>query len=949
MNFYGQETGRRNQEESLNRLLRLLLLRREEAPSVLIMAVYFFLAVSCVSVIKALQFTFFLENIGFDWRLPLLYVVSAALAIPVVFLYRVLARKLSHLALSSVTILFFFLTLAGAWHLLQLRIQWINFVFFVWAGLFTLLLPTLGWVVSYDLFTAREGKRVFGLLGMGGILGGAAGGYWTFFWVDRFRVGGLITQVLVILLLLQAVLLIISQSKRRQARRSARQSWTSEPGREPERPPGLLSSPYLRSIAALVFVSGLATTIVDLHYIWFLENRYPAAGEELTRFISGLLGSMFLVSGLLQLLGTGRLLSRFGIPVGLMALPAGLAGGASVAVVAPGFAPAVALKAIDGSLRTSLHRTAVEILYVPVAGVGAVSVKSLVDLVIFRLGDALGALVFLIALGAFESPVRVMPVLIFFASVVWLFLASKTSRAYVKDLQATVREAAFSRRRVHLHDFRSSDLVLQQLRQGEGGRLRSVLERLAALSEMERRPAASMEAPPEEVLESHISGLYKAVPRWYATVSDLVSHPDPEIGAAAFHLLVRYDPKSNLRKLRRMLQKDDLPDPVYLTYLAVYGDQPERVLEPAKVLRWSHEISGVHGAALAKVMGRTRDPAYLPVLSEWLHSSDTALQNGALEAIGHYGDDRFWGTLVSFLQFAKTRQAARAGLANYGGEWIDRLMALLRAPDTDLAVKREVPLILGQVRTSAARAALMVALFWPDPVVSFRALKVLNKTRAYRDLSYMEASFLPVLMQWARQYYEARNLESIVPAEVARRRSRSERHQPEEAALGTGTAKDPASDRRAWRLLWKVSRERQSWTVEKIFRTLDLFLPRGEAYYSYLAMDDRTMIRDNAIELIELRLRGEVRHVLLPIFGEKDREEQVRIGRRLFRLPSERDGVLREALYDEDPLVRTSVLAVIGEERVDRLREDVQRICQDPNKLVRETAQWVLQGLTNAP
>jgi len=893
---------------------------------------YFFLAMSCVSVIKSLQYTLFLENVGFSWQLPLLYMISAALSVPVVLLYRVLARRLSHLALSSGTLFFFILTLAGAWRLLLERSYWVNFVFFLWAGLFALLLPTLGWVVSYDLFTAREGKRVFGLLGMGGILGGAAGAYWTFIWSNPSYTNHLVEQVLAILLLLQIVLVVIHRSRRHRARSGSRAEANVGVGDEAQSPSskGLLASPYLRSIAALVFISGLVTTMIDLHYLWFLR-RDLVSSQDLRQFISGLLGSMFLVSGFFQLLATGRLLNRFGIPVALMVLPVGLVSGSALAVIAPGFSRAVALKAIDGCLRPSLHRTAVEVLYVPVAGQGAVSVKSLVDLVIFRLGDASGALVFLIGRALVGGSTRAIPVLILFAALVWAFLAWRTAGAYVEDLRSSVHQAARSRRRLHLHDFRSSDLVMEQLRETDGWRLRVALDQLATFSEPGRRSPAVRPVGAEEMLESHISGLYSALPPWFPMVSNLVSHPDPETGAAAFHLLVRYDPKSYLRKLKKEFQKDELPDTVYLVYLAAYGDQPERMVDADRVLKWRREVRGIQGAALARIMGRTGDPAYLPVLSDWLHSPDAELQKGAVEAIGHFGDDRFWDTLVSFLHSGRTRQAARIGLANYGAGAIDRLMALLRNPDVDLAVKREVPLIMGQIRTSAARAALMVALFWPDPVISFRALKVLNKTRAYRDLSYVEASFVPVLMQWARQYYQARNLESVVPAEVEKK---------------SRTSAGPLENTRAWRLLLKLVRERQSWSVEKIFRTLDLFLPRGEGYLSYLAMDDRTLIRDNAIELIDLRLKGEARQVLIPIFGERDRKEQVRVGRRLFGLPAEKEAVIRDALFDADPLVRSAIIAVIGEEGLTGMLEDVKKASQDPNKMVRETAGLVLRTLS---
>ncbi|MFB3905572.1 MAG: HEAT repeat domain-containing protein [Acidobacteriota bacterium] len=896
------------------------------------MASYFFLAMGCVTVIKALQLTFFLQKVGFDWRMPLLYVLSAALAAPVVLLYRILARQLSHLALSSGTLVFFILTLAGASHLLEEGNYWINFVFFVWAGLFALLLPTLGWVVCYDLFTAREGKRVFGLLGMGGILGGAAGASWTYIWTERVGTAGLLEQILAILLLLQLVFMIIGRSGRRKSRSRVPDSTASGPPTLPEDEPeriyskGLLASPYLRSIAALVFISGLVTTMIDLQYLGLVRLTAP---KDLPQLISVVFGSSFLVSGMFQLVATGRLLNRFGIPAALMVLPTSLVGGSAIGVASPGLVPAVSLRAIDGFLRPSLHRTAVEVLYVPVAGQGAVSVKSLVDLLIFRLGDASGALVFLFGLAAVSSSFRLIPVLILFGALAWAFLAWRTSRAYIENLRSSVHQAARSRRRLHLHDFRSADLVMEQLRETDGWRLRIALDQLASFSETGRRSPALRPVGAEEMLESHISGLYTALPPWFPMVSNLVSHPDPETGAAAFHLLVRYDPKSYLRKLKKELQRDEPPATVYLVYLATYGDQPERVVDSAKVLKWSREVRGIQGAALARIMGRTGDTAYLPVLSEWLHSPDPELQKGAVEAIGHFGDQRFWDTLVSFLHAGRTRQAARIGLANYGTDAVDRLMALLRNPDVDLAVKREVPLILGQIRTSAARAALMVALFWPDPVVSFRALKVLNKTRAYRELSYVQASFVPVLMQWAREYYQARNLESVVPPDFDSRREAPAR---------------PPRNVRAWRLLLKVVKERESWSVEKIFRTLDLFLPRGEGYLSYLAMDDRTMIRDNAIELIDLRLKGEAKQVLIPIFGERDRKEQVKIGRRLFGLPAEKEAVIREALFDADPLVRSSVLAVVGEERLSGLLEDVQKAGQDPNKMVRETAELVLHN-----
>jgi hypothetical protein len=56
---------------------------------------------------------------------------------------------------------------------------WIYVVFCIWSGILGLLITTLGWVVSYDLYSVREAKRLFVFLASGGILGGAAGSFST--------------------------------------------------------------------------------------------------------------------------------------------------------------------------------------------------------------------------------------------------------------------------------------------------------------------------------------------------------------------------------------------------------------------------------------------------------------------------------------------------------------------------------------------------------------------------------------------------------------------------------------------------------------------------------------------------------------------------------------------------------------------------------------------------
>jgi len=280
-------------------------------------------------------------------------------------------------------------------------------------------------------------------------------------------------------------------------------------------------------------------------------------------------------------------------------------------------------------------------------------------------------------------------------------------------------------------------------------------------------------------------------------------------------------------------------------------------------------------------------------------------------------------SLLDYLTEGWSRRAAIQALAQYGDTAVKEIHGLLRDPHTDLHLKRELPRVLSQIDTSSSRAVMVASLYAPDPAVSYRALRGLNKIRDRgNDLSYSEESFLPLLQIWAKEYYGLLNMNMLLQTRLS-----------------------PAS-----RLLQKAIRERRDWTLEKIFRGLDLFLPHGDAYFSYLGFtSERQELREYAIELIDNRVRGELRQTLLPIFAELHPVEVVRKGREIFRLPSDPDAALSEAFFQPDPWLKCCTIGAVAAERIDSLRSLVAQACNDINPLVRETALWALAHWGNTP
>jgi AAA family ATP:ADP antiporter len=57
------------------------------------------------------------------------------------------------------------------------------YVFNIWVSLFSIVTVSQGWLVAANVFNPREAKRLYGLLGLGAVVGAAFGSAITSFTV----------------------------------------------------------------------------------------------------------------------------------------------------------------------------------------------------------------------------------------------------------------------------------------------------------------------------------------------------------------------------------------------------------------------------------------------------------------------------------------------------------------------------------------------------------------------------------------------------------------------------------------------------------------------------------------------------------------------------------------------------------------------------------------------
>src|SRR6202166_2222458 len=92
-------------------------------------------------------------------------------------LYGALVARLPRVRFIPIVYHFFVANLALFWVLLTLDVQKVIVarVFFVWLSVFNLFAVAVFWSFMADLFTAEQGKRLFGFIGAGGTAGGLLG------------------------------------------------------------------------------------------------------------------------------------------------------------------------------------------------------------------------------------------------------------------------------------------------------------------------------------------------------------------------------------------------------------------------------------------------------------------------------------------------------------------------------------------------------------------------------------------------------------------------------------------------------------------------------------------------------------------------------------------------------------------------------------------------------
>ena len=312
-------------------------------------------------------------------------------------LFSALVAKSSRRRFIPITYRFFITNLILFYFLMKMAPAaqqiWVGRCFFVWVSVFNLFVVTVFWAFMTDIFSADQGKRLFAFISVGGTLGGIVGGAATALLVKK--IGPLH------LLFVSAILLeLAARCVRFFPTQFTRSDATPVPmGKVEEKPVGgnlwagvthVVRSPYLLGISAFLLFYGITSTLAYFQQADIAAHQFQDRANR-TAFFAQVDISVNVLTVLVQIFLTGRLLKWLGVGITLALLPAVNV----IGFLAMGWMPLLSLLVVFQTLRRAsnfaVSRPAREVLFTVLRREDKYKAKSFIDTFVYRAGDQIGA------------------------------------------------------------------------------------------------------------------------------------------------------------------------------------------------------------------------------------------------------------------------------------------------------------------------------------------------------------------------------------------------------------------------------------------------------------------------------------------------------------------------------------------------------------------------------
>ena len=901
-------------------------IREGEFEPAVLLGLQLMLGIGSVICLKSAADALFLSRFEAE-RLPLVDLTITGLVGVAVGFYIRLSNRFPLGRLIGFSQIFLALNLFLFWLLMRWDVVGIPALIYVWVGIFAVLVPSQVWSLAGLVFDTRQAKRLFSLIGSGGIVGAALGGRFASVLGSMFGPQNLLLATLGFLLLCAALVFRLTSctaSRERVMQKGA--TGTKASIRESFRL--VRSRRYLRLMAGVLLLSTVVSTLIKYQFKATAKAHYLGDETELIAFFGDFNGYIAVISFLFHVLLSGRLLRWVGLGMTLLILPLSVGVGAAALLFSGSLGAAIFARGTDLGFRHSVDRASIELLYVPISTAVRAQVKSFLDMVVSRSADGLASGILLLMLTGLHFELGQISWVSLGVIAVWLGFLWQLRGEYVHTLRSSIERK----------DVSPEELLRSVAQSAPGSQLDTTLQSSdlraveTAVDWMQYGGATAERAQLASLL-THESGVIRRKTMAVVATNGLEGYGrevlkflelEPEVEARwqGLEYLENEDPVEAAKAVEGFLDSDDRN--LAATAAAWMLHHEERDLEKAEqtfraYIEWAASEAASHDpttrATAVRLIGFAPSVEGLRgALSKFLRDDDIEVVRAALLSAATAKPTDEVPTILAALHNRRLRRDARDALAAFGEPILEELNDSLRKPSLEVGARLALPRVMSAVGGPKAARLLLAHLNQPDRDLRYQVLRALIRIRENQPaVRFDREKTSELVVEELRYYYSENLLLNGIPSN----------------GLGPGA-----------RFLQRALQERLKQRVDSIFRLLALVYPQREISDAYhWTLSGRPELRSNALEFLDSRLDNPVRQMLLPVLEDSGSQRLLETARDLFGLePVAYPDLLRPLLETPDPWLQACTCYVVSENGSADLLPRVERLARSSDPLVAETA-----------
>ena len=754
--------------------------------------------------------------------------------------------------------------------LFNVFVSWVIYLFYIWVALFAVVSASQFWILANMVFNSREAKRLFGFIGAGAIAGGIFGGYLTSIIAPVLGSEKLLFVSAITLYLCIPITRSVWNEKNVRIRNPF---VASNEKKLLEESTFLLikKSKHLLYLAGIVGISVIAAKLVDYQFNAIASAKIKNP-DDLTAFFGFWFSNFNLISLVIQLFITRKVVCFFVVGTSLFFLPGGLFLGAILILFAPTLFAAIFIKLIDGSLKQSINKSAVELLALPIPINVKNKAKSFIDIFVDSVATGIGGLILILLVNAFHFSTNSISLITIIVLIVWFFFALNVRKEYLKSFHLKLKQTGKGDN-TKAQNFSNESVIKGLIGVLNNGNEKQILW---VLSKTRENPNDLLFASIYNLLKHESSNVRAEALRnlyfynnktIYNDVSLMINDQNQDVKIRAFEYLLTHNKQDKFILINKYLIDSDyqISGAALLSLANEVRNNPElknqyelRQLIGKKIealaTEQDVEIEKFNTKTILEAIGRGHISSYFWFIDKCFENTDPEIISATIKAAGFSMAENFVDKLLNLINNSLYEKDVAEALPQYGVE----ILSFLEKELNDVSkheTHRKIPAIIQNIESQQSVRILFRLLDSEDFQVRNEALNSLNKLK--KNFPFLNFDKNQVIR---RILNEARIIQDTLSVLYLQTKLEKESIHENQEQLNSGLLD-------ARKSLIILLERRLDGSLERVFRLLGLKFPSDEIKSAYQSFQsNKPDIRMSSIEFLENLLDSKLKRVLIPIF-----------------------------------------------------------------------------------